>query len=149
MRSHDYEYVLAVSQEGNFSRAAQRLYISQPALSAAIKKIENELHGIPLFDRSVSPIVLTREGRYWLEKARLINELEGEIEDHFSSIADVRSGAISVGSSSYFCAYVLADLIRKYHSINPKAEITLTECSPTDLSSGLKDRISLFFRKRF
>ncbi|MCR5370897.1 MAG: LysR family transcriptional regulator [Clostridium sp.] len=139
MGSHDYEYVLAVSQEGSFSRAAQRLYISQPALSAAIKKIENELHGIPLFDRSVSPVALTREGRFWLEKARRIDELENEIDEHFASIANVRSGTINVGSSSYFCAYMLAEIISRYHKANPACEILLTECSTTDLDAGLRD----------
>ena len=139
MGRHDYEYVLAVSQEGNFSKAAQRLYISQPALSAAIKKIENELHGIPLFDRSVSPVVLTREGRFWLEKARRIDELENEIDDHFASIAGVRSGTVSVGSSAYFCAYALAEIINKYHKSNPACEITLTECSASDMDAGLRD----------
>ena len=51
----EYEYVMEIAKEGSFSKAAQNLYISQPALSGAIKKIEKELYGIPLFDRTVTP----------------------------------------------------------------------------------------------
>ena len=52
----EYEYVMEIAKEGSFSKAAQNLYISQPALSGAIKKIEKELYGIPLFDRTVTPV---------------------------------------------------------------------------------------------
>ncbi len=55
---HGMNYVMEVYKEQSFSKAAQNLYISQPALSAAIKKIEKKI-GAPLFDRSVSPIQLT------------------------------------------------------------------------------------------
>ena len=92
MKNHDYEYVRTIVQEGNFSKAAQKLYISQPALSAAIKKIEKDLNGIPLFDRSVNPVKLTVEGEYWLEKAREIDRIETQIREHFAAAAGIRSG---------------------------------------------------------
>ena len=56
------EYVYEVYKEGSFSRAAANLYISQPALSATVKKIEKKI-GMPLFDRSTVPIQLTECGR--------------------------------------------------------------------------------------
>ena len=64
----EYEYVREIAKEGSFSKAAQKLYISQPALSGAIKKIEKELYGISLFDRNVNPVALTPAGQYYLEK---------------------------------------------------------------------------------
>lgn len=64
----EYEYVMEIAKEGSFSKAAQKLYISQPALSGAIKKIEKELYGISLFDRNVNPVALTPAGQYYLEK---------------------------------------------------------------------------------
>lgn len=138
MKSHDYEYVKTIVQEGNFSKAAQKLYISQPALSAAIKKIEKDLNGIPLFDRSVNPVQLTTEGRYWLEQAARIDEIEKRIQEHFAAVAGIQSGTISVGSSTYFCAYLLAGLIREYHKKNPSCEIDLTECNATGMDQGLR-----------
>ena len=56
------EYVYAVYEEKSFSKAAQKLYITQPALSTAIKKVEKKI-GTPIFDRSTSPIGLTPGGR--------------------------------------------------------------------------------------
>ena len=138
MKNHDYEYVRTIVQEGNFSKAAQKLYISQPALSAAIKKIEKDLNGIPLFDRSVNPVKLTVEGEYWLERAREIDRIETQIREHFAAAAGIRSGTISVGSSAYFCAYLLANLIREYHHLNTSCEIDLTECDATSMDQGLR-----------
>ena len=66
MKNRNYEYVNAVYQEGSFSKAAQKLFVSQPALSASIKKIETELYGIPLFNRGVNPITLTPAGQFYL-----------------------------------------------------------------------------------
>lgn len=139
MKSRDYEYVLAISQEGSFSRAAQRLYITQPALSSAIKKLETELYGVPLFDRSASPVKLTPEGQFWLEKARRISELDNEIDEHFSSVSGVLKGTISIGSSSFFCAYVLAGIIHRFQEKRPDCRIILTECSSASMEAGLRD----------
>ena len=55
------EYIYAVYEEKSFSKAAQKLYITQPALSTAIKKVEKKI-GTPIFDRSTSPIGLTPGG---------------------------------------------------------------------------------------
>ena len=62
----DREYVYAVYQERSFSRAAQRLFISQPALSSKVKKVEERV-GAPLFYRSTNPIRLTPAGKCYVE----------------------------------------------------------------------------------
>ena len=58
----DIEYIYAVYQERSFSKAARRLFISQPSLSAAVKRIENEL-GLPLFNRSTNPVSTSPRSR--------------------------------------------------------------------------------------
>ena len=60
------EYVYAVYEEKSFSKAAQKLYITQPALSTAIKKVEKKI-GTPIFDRSTSPIGLTPGGEVYID----------------------------------------------------------------------------------
>ena len=87
----EYEYVMEIAKEGSFSKAAQKLYVSQPALSGAIKKLEKDLYGIPLFDRAVTPVALTPAGQYYLEQARKIYELRNEIEHHFADLAGIRT----------------------------------------------------------
>ena len=62
------EYVYAVWKERSFSSAAKKLYISQPALSNSIKRVEDKV-GTPLFDRSTSPIQLTDVGQEYLHRA--------------------------------------------------------------------------------
>ena len=74
------DYVYAVYLNKSFSKAAQQLYISQPALSAAIKKVEEEIQ-LPLFDRSSSPIQLIPAGEYYIESIEKIMEIEKEMAD--------------------------------------------------------------------
>ena len=59
-------YIETVWQKGSFSKAAQALYLTQPALSLAIQKVENEI-GMPLFDRSKKPLALTEAGQIYLD----------------------------------------------------------------------------------
>ena len=102
-------YFVELAKELHVTNTAQKLYISQPALSGAIKKIEKELYGISLFDRNVNPVALTPAGQYYLEKTRKIYELSNEMEQHFAELAGIRSGVINIGSSGYFCAYFLPE----------------------------------------
>ena len=138
MVSRDYEYVSAVAAEGSFSKAAQKLYISQPALSGAIKKIEKDLYGIPLFDRTVTPVVLTEAGRYYLEQTRKIYDISNEIDQHFALLAGVKAGVINIGSSAYFCAFMLPEMIQGYCRMNPRCEINLTETDISGMDAGLR-----------
>ncbi|MBQ7797178.1 MAG: LysR family transcriptional regulator [Lachnospiraceae bacterium] len=138
MKSRNYEYVNAIYQEGSFSKAAQKLFISQPALSAAIKKLESELYGISLFNRGVNPITLTPAGEYYLTCAEKIAELENQLDQHFASLAGIRSGTLNLGSSSYFCTYVLPDLIHQYMQKNPDCTINLVETDVSDMEEKLK-----------
>ena len=64
----EYEYVMEIAKEGSFSKAAQNLYISQPALSGAIKKIEKELYGNPALRPHGDSGRLTPGGQYYLEQ---------------------------------------------------------------------------------
>ena len=76
------EHIYAVYQEKSFSKAAKKLYVSQPWLSATVKKAEQEL-GLPLFDRSTNPISLTKAGRYYIERIEQIMAIETEMEGRF------------------------------------------------------------------
>ena len=71
------KYVYEVYKERSFTKAAQNLYISQPSLSARIKKIE-EIIGEPLFDRSTTPLQLTEVGKVYIEAAEEITQIDGE-----------------------------------------------------------------------
>lgn len=138
MKNRNFEYVTAVCQEGSFSKAAQKLFISQPALSAAIKKIEAELYGVPLFNRGVNPVTLTPAGTYYMEAGGRIAAIENQIEQYFASAAGIKNGELNLGSSSYFCTYVLPDLLHRYTEGNPGCTINLLETGILEMEEMLK-----------
>ena len=77
------KYVYEIYKEKSFSKAAQNLYISQPSLSARIKKIEQEL-GAPLFDRSTTPLRLTEVGEAYIKASEEIFQIEQNMENYIN-----------------------------------------------------------------
>lgn len=120
------EYIYAVYQERSFSKAAKKLYVSQPWLSATIKKAELEL-GLPLFDRSTNPISLTEAGQYYIEKLEEITAIEEEMREHFRQMQNVGQTELHIGSSMFFCTYVLPGLMKEFQLLYPQITMILTE----------------------
>lgn len=97
----DYkEYVHAVYQEKSFSNAAKKLFVSQPWLSATVKKVEQEI-GFPIFNRSTNPISLTEEGRYYIRHIEQIMALEKEMAQHFKELREGQNLRLHIGSSMF------------------------------------------------
>jgi DNA-binding transcriptional LysR family regulator len=135
----DYkEYVYAVYQEKSFSRAAQKLYVSQPWLSAAVKKVEQEI-SFPIFDRSTTPISLTPEGKYYIAKIEEIMAIENEMARHFRELREGAGSEIHIGSSMFFCTYVLPSLIADFRAQHPQTVVTFSEGSPPVLNEKLEN----------
>lgn len=132
------KYVLEVYKEKSFSKAAQNLYISQPSLSARIKKIEERV-GAPLFDRSTSPLKLTDAGLIYIEAAEEIDRIEQHVENSINDLNTLRSGHLSIGASNLFAAYALPALITSFKQEYPNINIQLTEGNTTQLEEMLGD----------
>ena len=88
------KYVYEVYKERSFTKAAQNLYISQPSLSARIKKIE-EIIGEPLFDRSTTPLKLTEVGKVYIEAAEEITQIEQRVENYINDLAGLKTGNLA------------------------------------------------------
>lgn len=129
-------YVYEIYKEKSFSKAAQNLYISQPSLSARLKKIEDKI-GAPIFDRSTSPIRLTEIGQAYIDAAKNISSIENDFENYINSISNLKTGHLSVGASNLFAAYVLPSLIMKFKDRYPDIDIQLTEGNTLQLESML------------
>ena len=99
------KYVCEVYRERSFSKAAQNLYISQPSLSARIKKVEEQI-GVPLFDRSTSPLQLTEAGRIYIRAAEEISEIEQRVENAINNLNTLQTGRLSIGASNLFAVNV-------------------------------------------
>lgn len=134
----DIEYIYAVYQERSFSKAARRLLISQPSLSATVKRIENEL-GLPLFNRSTNPVSLTEAGEYYINFADKIMETEREMQEHFAALAGGALARLNVGSSMFFCSYVLPEVIEAFRARYANITATLSEGSSVALSERLRE----------
>lgn len=130
-------YVYTVYQERSFTKAAEKLFISQPALSSMVKKVENEIN-TAIFDRSTNPISLTREGEYYIESIEKIMGIVAEMESHFSINKDMSQNRLVFGGSAFFCAYVLAPFTEAFKEKYPNASINLVEGKNKDMIEGLE-----------
>ena len=128
----EMEYVYAVYEEQSFSKAARKLYLSQPALSAAVRRAEAEIH-TPIFDRSTNPIRLTAAGSYYIDAVKRILDIRQEMESYFDALAGECQGAVRVGAASFFCAHVLPDIAEEFQRQYPAWRASLLEVNAPDL----------------
>ncbi len=130
------EYVLSVYREKSFTRAAEKLFVSQPSLSASIKRIEEKI-GAPIFDRSSSPIRLTDIGEEYIKTALEISANEANFERYLADGVGMMSGKIKIGGSSFFSAFVIPQLISKFKAKYERIAFEIVEGSTKHLLSML------------
>ena len=133
----ELEYIYMVYKEKNFTRAAEKLFITQPALSMAIQKAEERL-GMPIFDRSTRPLSLTEAGEACLEHIRGVRQLELELRQQIQDIRDLDTGKITLGGSHYLNAYILPPILAGFEKQYPRVEMVLKEASAAELADRLK-----------
>lgn len=116
------ERIVMVAKAGSFSDVAQKLYISQPALSQTIANVEEEV-GAVLFDRSVQPIMLTPEGEVFLRAAQEILRTNQLMRQDLQTVRSGARGRITIGSSIPRCQSVWAHVLPQMTSQYP--DVTL------------------------
>ena len=99
MTLNELRYIVAVAQERSFGRAAQKCFVSQPALSVAIQKLEEEL-GTPLFERGKSEITVTPVGERIVEQAQKVLEEAARIREIAQAGRNQLAGALRLWASS-------------------------------------------------
>ena len=134
MQLKDIEYVSAVASEKNFSAAAEKLFISQPALSQAIKRLENEL-GVVLFNRSTSSVQLSSAGELFLAEGETLLRLSHQLKQHMANLAAQKSGSIRIGISTFYSSYYLARILPAFRSLHPGIRISIVEGKSHELES--------------
>ncbi len=121
-QSEKYAYI--VCQNKSFSKAAEQLFISQPSLSATIKKLENEL-GFTIFDRSKTPIILTPEGEIYYEYLEDTIKSEAETLRRIKTLKKPVTQRLSVGGSNYISHFFLPRICAELSSHFPNTEIRI------------------------
>jgi len=130
------EYLIAVAEEGNFSRAAERVHVAQPSLSQQIKKLEDEL-GVVLFDRLPRRVVTTEAGARLVERARRILS---EMADARREVGETRgevTGTLAVGAIPTIAPFLLPDLLVRFRKRWPDVQLTVVE----DVTDRLCDAV--------
>ena len=127
------EYFLAVCEELHFTRAAEKLGISQPTLSHQIRLLEREL-GAPLFHRSGKKTILTQAGQILLGHAhRVINEIKLARQE-INELSGLQRGKLRIGCSGN---HLLTDALVAFHRLYPGIELTVTELATEETRDGL------------
>ena len=129
-------YVYEVYKEMSFSKAARNLFISQPSLSAAVKKEEAQI-GFPIFDRSSNPIRLTDLGKEYIRSIEIIIDVENGFQNYVNDMRELKSGSISIGGTNLFTSYVLPPLISRFTEQFPQVHLNLMEATTAELTDRL------------
>jgi LysR family transcriptional regulator, cyn operon transcriptional activator len=131
-------YLLVLDEHRNFTRAADALHVSQPALSQKIKQLEDDL-GVQLFDRSGRVVRLTDFGSTYLEYARrAFRDLE-TAQRALQDVQDLSRGELRLAFTPTFTEYLVAPVIEHFHSLYPGIAIELMEMSLDEVENALID----------
>ena len=131
-------YIYQVYLHGSFSKAADALFITQPALSIAIKKVENEI-GAAIFNRNQRPLTLTHVGELYLSHIKKEMLLEQELKQQIDDMHGLKSGELIIGGTHYMNACLLLPYITQFTGKFPNIDITMTETSSDQLIELLKE----------
>ena len=142
MTLNELRYIVAVAQERSFGRAAAKCFVSQPALSVAIHKLEDEL-GAPLFERGKSEITVTPVGERIVEQAQRVLEEAARIRELAQAGRNQLAGPLKLGVIYTVAPYLIPDLVPALRKLAPQMplelEENLTEVLETELKSGRLD----------
>jgi DNA-binding transcriptional LysR family regulator len=137
MELYSLQVFLAVVTEKSFSRAAQKLYRTQPAVSLALQRLEQEL-GEKLIDRSPKDFSVTDAGHKVLEYARRFVSLQQELENSLAELRDNSAGRLTIGANESTTLYLLQH-IERYRELYPKVKVTVRRSLSSKVPSELLD----------
>lgn len=129
---------IAVAENLSFSKAAEYLYISQPAVSKHIQELES-FYGLSLFERKGNRVVLTHAGTIVYQKLKQIQHQYSELEFSVGSITNQFKGELRVGSSSTISQYVIPSVLARFNQKYPSVGLTLYNGNSHEMERLLLD----------
>jgi LysR family transcriptional regulator, transcriptional activator of the cysJI operon len=134
-----------VAEQQSFRKAAEELYLTQPAVSLQIKALEEDL-GAQLFDRSGTQVRLTAVGKVLLEHSRRAHEILVRAEQKIAAHGGEQAGQLTLGASSTIAQYVLPRLLGEFREKHPRVYPTLVSGNTEHIVNALREqRIALGF----
>jgi LysR family transcriptional regulator, benzoate and cis,cis-muconate-responsive activator of ben and cat genes len=137
MELRHLRYFIAVAEEQNITRAAERLHISQPPLSRQIRDLESEL-GLALFERSAKAIHLTEAGRLFLAEARAVVLRVEDAVTFTKSLANGKQGRVRVGCCISPSVEIIPRALRAFRRTNPQVMVDLRRIQVVDMPRALR-----------
>jgi len=128
--------MMAIAEHGHMTRAAQELGVSQPALSAALRKLEDEL-GAQLFHRTGHGVELTKAGEVFLEHARVVVRAADQTKEAVRSLVGLEIGSIRVGGGATATGYLLPSAIHAVRDEYPGLRFSIREAGSTQVAQGV------------
>lgn len=128
------QYILALAETGNMTRAAKQLYISQPTLSQFLSKLEQE-NGGPLFQRSGGVYTMTPAGELYADYARKVLYLTDTLEKDLKRVSNTTR--ITVATSASRALQMMTSILVDFRKYYPKVELTLTESNLQAISNAV------------
>lgn len=132
MDNKEFEYVLKIAEEGSLVKAAERLYITQPALSLFLSRLEDRMQ-VKLFDRTKKGLSLTYAGEEYIRFAKRAIALERCFDQELCEIRSERKGVLRIGTSPHIGSIVLPDALSAFQKQYPNIEVKITEGTSRDL----------------
>jgi DNA-binding transcriptional LysR family regulator len=133
------EFFLKVVEEGSFSKAAERVYRTQPAVSIAIRRLEEEI-GVPLLDRTQKSPVLTEAGQVIHDYARRIITLRDEAREAVGDLRTFAKGRVRIGANESTSLYLLPEIIVLFSQRYPKIKVEILREVSEKLPREILDR---------
>lgn len=137
MELYSLQVFLTVATEKSFSRAAEKLLRTQPAVSLAVQRLEQEL-GEKLIDRSGKELVLTDAGSTVIEYARRFQSLQQELDNSLAELRDNSAGRLVIGANESTTLYLLRH-IERYRELYPKVKVTVRRSLSSRIPNELLD----------
>lgn len=126
MNLRQLQYAVLLSETGNFSQLAEKLNITQPALSKQILSLEKEL-GTQLFDRNSNPVTLTAAGEYFIREARDLLYKEDQLLRSMEQFKSGDKGQLVIGITPFRSAYLIPEIVKKIRIKFPGIQVKLVE----------------------
>ena len=137
MELYSLQVFLTVATEKSFSRAAEKLLRTQPAVSLAVQRLEQEL-GEKLIDRSGKDLMLTDAGRTVLDYARRFQSLRQELDNALAELRDNSAGRLIIGANESTSLYLLRH-IERYRELYPKVKVQVRRSLSSKIPNELLD----------
>ncbi len=133
-----YKVFYTVANMGNITKAAEKLYISQPAVTKSVKQLETSLGGT-LFIRTKKGVKLTEEGKIFYGYVKNILEEARNAENKFNSLINLEEGKIHIGASATVAKHFLMPYLEQFHKAYPNIDIVVTNELTTNLVRDLRN----------